>query len=150
MKLEKIITLANRKVRLQFSAMERSLRATGCDLPLWVIPYDDQRFDLPANAIWWELPEVRSLLTEYRAHRMTAKYQCFTTGNYQYVDSDVVFLRNPEAVLAQQVGFITSCGHWGNPGHTYTEASLKVLKHKSTCWQTLVFNAGQFACDQVL
>jgi hypothetical protein len=150
MKLEKIITLANRKVMLQFSAMERSLRATGCNLPLWVIPYDDQRFELPANAIWWELPQVRSLLTEYRAHPMCAKYQCFTTDNYQYVDSDIVFLRNPEKVLAQQEGFITSCGHWGNPGHTYTEDSLKVLKQKSTCWQTLVFNAGQFACDPAL
>jgi hypothetical protein len=150
MRLEKIITLANRKVMLQFLAMERSLRATGCDLPLWVIPYDDQCFDLPDNAIWWELPEVRSLLTEYRAHPMSAKYQCFTTGNYQYVDSDIVFLRNPEQVLAQQEGFITSCGHWGNPGHTYTEDSLRVLKQKSTCWQTLVFNAGQFACDRVL
>jgi hypothetical protein len=150
MRLEKIITLANRKVMLQFSAMERSLRATGCNLPLWVIPYDDQRFDLPANAIWWDMPEVRSLLAEYQAHPMCAKYQCFTTGNYQYVDSDVIFLRNPEPVLAQQEGFVTSCGHWGNPGHTYTEDSLRVLKQKSTCWQTLVFNAGQFACDPVL
>jgi len=150
MRLEKIITLANQNVRMQFLAMERSLRATGCNLPLWVIPYDDRQFDLPANAIWWELPEVRSLLTEYDSHPMTAKYQCFTTGNYQYVDSDIIFLRNPEEVLAQEDGFITSCGHWGNPNHTYTEASLKVLKSKSTCWQTLVFNAGQFACDRVL
>jgi hypothetical protein len=150
MKLEKVITLANQNVMVQFSAMERSLRATGCTLPLWVIPYDNRRFDLPANAIWWELPEVRSLLTEYGAHPMTAKYQCFTTGNFQYVDSDVIFLRNPEEVLAEQEGFITSCGHWGNPDHTYTETSLEVLKKRSTCWQALVFNAGQFACDQVL
>jgi hypothetical protein len=89
-------------------------------------------------------------LTEFRAHPMSAKYQCFTTGNYQYVDSDIIFLRNPEEVLAQQEGFITSCGHWGNPSHTYTEDSLRVLKQKSTCWQTLVFNAGQFACDRAL
>jgi hypothetical protein len=150
MKLEKIISLANRNVRLRFLAMERSLRANGCSLPLWVIPYDDQRFDLPPNARWWELPDIRSLLAEHRAHPMTGKYQCFTTANYQYVDSDVIFLRNPEEVLAEQQGFITSCGHWGNPDHTYTEASLKVLKNKSTCWQTLVFNAGQFACDRAL
>jgi hypothetical protein len=150
MRLEKIITLANQKVMLRFSAMERSLRATGCDLPLWVIPYDNQRFDLPANATWWELPDVRRLLSEHRSHPMTAKYQCFTTDNYQFVDSDVIFLRNPEKVLAQQTGFITSCGHWGSPDHTFTEASLKVLKKISTCWQTLVFNAGQFACDRAL
>jgi hypothetical protein len=150
MRLEKIITLANQKVRLRFLAMERSLRAAGCNLPLWVIPYDNHRFDLPANATWWELPEVRNLLTEHRAHPMTAKYQCFTTANYQFVDSDVIFLRNPEDVLAQQTGFITSCGHWGSPDHTVTEASLKVLKRISTCWQTLVFNAGQFACDRAI
>jgi hypothetical protein len=150
MKLEKIITLANHNVRLRFLAMERSLRATGCDLPLWVIPYDQTRFDLPANAIWWELAEVRNLLVENRAHPMMAKYQCFTTANYQYIDSDVVFLRNPAIVLADHDGFITSCGHWGSPEHTYTTTSLKVLKKISSCWQTRVFNAGQFACDRVL
>jgi hypothetical protein len=150
MKLEKIITLANQSVRLRFLAMERSLRATGCDLPLWVIPYDHNRFNLPPNATWWEMPEVRSLLTEHRAHPMMAKYQCFTTGNYQYVDSDVVFLRNPAEVLAGQNGFITSCGHWGGPDHTYTAASLKVLTKITTGWQTRVFNAGQFACDRAL
>ena len=37
MKLEKVITLANWRVRLQFKAMERSLRATGCDLASWAL-----------------------------------------------------------------------------------------------------------------
>jgi hypothetical protein len=150
MKLEKIITLANANVRLRFLAMERSLRATGSNLPLWVIPYGDNRFDLPTNAIWWEMPEITGLLAANRSHPMMAKYQCFTTGNYQYVDSDVIFLRNPETVLAEHDGFITSCGHWGNPEHTYTETSLAILKRISTCWQTRVFNAGQFACDRAL
>ena len=150
MKLEKIITLANENVRLRFLAMERSLRATGSNLPLWVIPYGDTRFDLPAKAIWWEMPEITGLLAANRSHPMMAKYQCFTTGNYQYVDSDVIFLRDPETVLAGHDGFITSCGHWSNPAHTYTETSLAVLKRISTCWQTRVFNAGQFACDRVL
>jgi hypothetical protein len=150
MNLERIISLANRNVRLRFSAMERSLRDTGCDLPLWVIPYDNSRFELPTNATWWEVPDVLSLLSKNRAHPMMAKYQCFTTANYQYVDSDVIFLRNPAEVLAKEEGFITSCGHWGNPEHTYTAASLKVLEKISTCWQTRVFNAGQFACDRVL
>ena len=150
MNLEKIITLANQQVQLRFLALERSLRATGCDLPLWVIPYDDSRFDLPANATWWELPEVRKLLTDARAHPMMAKYQCFTTGNYQFVDSDVIFLRNPAAVLADHDCFITSCGHWGRPEHTYTAESLRILRKISSCWQTRVFNAGQFACDRAL
>ncbi len=52
MKLDCVVTLANRAVRLRFLGMERSLRATGCDLPLKVIPYDDARFDLPGRAEW--------------------------------------------------------------------------------------------------
>src|SRR5437764_440818 len=57
MKLERIITLANRKFRVRFAAMERSLRAVGCALPISVIPYDNERFDLPKNSEWWECPE---------------------------------------------------------------------------------------------
>ena len=150
MKLEKIITMANENVRLRFLAMERSLRSTGCDLPLWVIPYDQTRFDLPTNAIWWEVPDLRSFLSDNRAIKMMSKYQCLTTGNYQYADSDVIFLRNPAVVLAEEDGFITSCGHWGSPKTTYTPDSLKILRKISSCWQTRVFNAGQFACDRAL
>jgi hypothetical protein len=120
MKLEKIVTLANQKVRLLFLAMERSLRATGCDLPIWVIPYDTNLFDLPENATWWELPNVRKLLADNRAHPMITKYQCFTTENYQFVDTDVIFLRNPQQVLADHHGFITSCGYWREPAETCT------------------------------
>jgi hypothetical protein len=149
MKLEKIITLANEPVRLRFLAMERSLRATGCDLPLWVIPYDERRFELPANATWWATG-IRDWLRQERAHPMMYKYQCLTTANYQYADSDVVFLKDPAKVLAGAEGFITSCGHWHNAGETINAHSLPYLKAKSTCWQRNVFNAGQFACDRVL
>lgn len=44
MKIDKIITMANKTVRLQFLAMERSLRSTGCTLPIWVIPFDNNTF----------------------------------------------------------------------------------------------------------
>jgi hypothetical protein len=149
MKLEKIITLANEPVRIRFLAMERSLRAVGCDLPLLVIPYDDRKFDLPPNATWWTTP-VRDWLTQERAHRMMFKYQCLTTTNYQYVDTDIVFLRNPAKVLADVEGFITSCGHWRETEETVDEKSKKILMSLSTCWQRNVFNAGQFACDVAL
>ena len=121
MKIDKIITLASADVQWQFMAMERSLRACGCDLPLLVIPYDDQKtFDLPANASWWKMDEVMSWLQQYNTFPALRKYQCLLTDNYQYVDSDIVFLRNPQEVLAGQKGFITSCGHWNNTGHTCT------------------------------
>ena len=150
MKLEKIITSTNEKFKLPFLAMERSLRATGCDLPIWVIPYDQTRFDLPPNAIWWDLPEMRRFLTDHRATPLTPRYFCLTISNYQFVDADVIFLRNPAVVLADHDGFITSCGHWSNPAHTYTAESLGILKKITTCWPARVFNAGQFACDQAL
>ncbi len=149
MKLEKIITLANAGVRLRFLAMERSLRAVGCDLPLLVIPYDEKKFELPPNASWWTTP-IRDWLQHERAHPLMFKHQCMTTGNYHYVDSDVIFLKNPAEVLAAHDGFITSCGHWHNPEETVTPESKATLQSLSTCWPRNVFNSGQFACDRVL
>ncbi len=150
MKIEKIISLANKNSEIRFLAMVRSLRAVGCDLPVWVIPYDDNKFDLPENCIWWEIEEVTSWLTANNAHKMMRKYQCLLTGNYQYADSDIVFLRNPQDVLKDVSGFITSCGHWHNPGQTCIDATAKFYKDKSTTWQKNVFNAGQYACDATL
>jgi hypothetical protein len=147
MKLEKIVSLANKKSELRFLAMVRSLRQTGCNLPVWVIPYDDNKFDLPENCIWWEMEDVILWLSTNNAHPMMRKYQCLLTTNYQYVDSDIVFLRNPEMALENFTGFITSCGHWHNPNHTYVDTTIKLYKAKSTTWQKSVFNAGQYACD---
>lgn len=150
MKLDCIVTLANRTVRLRFLAMERSLRAVGCDLPLKVIPYDDARFDLPARAEWWEMPEITRWLAHERAHPTMRKYQCLTLPRYQFVDADVCFLRDPAKVLAPLEGFVTSCGHWHNPAEATTAESRAWLAARSTTWQKTVFNTGQFACDRAL
>lgn len=150
MKIDKIISMANQKVQLRFLAMERSLRAVGCQLPLLVIPYDDNLFELPEGSTWWEVPEITSWLKAEKACPVMRKYQCLTVGNYQFVDADVCFLRNPEELLEPLSGFITSCGHWNNPGHTYTEESRYIMSQKTTTWQKNVYNTGQFACDRVL
>jgi len=150
LKLERIITLANRNVRVRFAGMERSLRATGCGLPLAVIPYDEQRFDLPANAAWWEMAEVLAWLATEKARPVMRKYQCLLVANYQFVDADVIFLRNPEEVLAPHAGFVTSCCHWRDGGHTTTEESENIFSAKSTTWRKTTFNTGQFACDRAL
>jgi hypothetical protein len=150
MHLESIITLASRPVRLRFLAMERSLRATGCNLPLKVIPYGDEKFDLPANASWWELPELTAWLKRWQAHPMMRKYQCLLIANYQFVDADVCFLRNPATVLEPATGFITSCGHWHNPADTLSAESAGLLASRSTTWQKNIFNAGQWSCDRAL
>ena len=153
MNLEKIITLASAPVRLRLLAMVRSLREVGCALPVWVIPYADDegsRFPLPEGCEWWETPEVIEWSNRIGAHAMTRKYQCFLTGNYQYVDTDVIFLRNPAEVLSPMEGFVASCGHWRDPGHTFTAQSQALFRKHSTNWQRGVFNAGQFACDRPL
>ena len=154
MEIEKVIALSNERVRLPFLAMERSLRAVGCDLPLWVIPYNEDRFDLPENCRWWEEREVIDWLDEAVRHRhprhVMRKYQCITTGGYQFVDSDVIFLQNPREALKEVSGFVTSCCHWHNPGHTVTKESAEYFGRRTTTWQKSIFNTGQFACDRIL
>jgi hypothetical protein len=150
MKIDKVISMANKKVRLRFLAMERSLRATGCQLPLWVIPYDDDLFELPEGSTWWAIPDIIDWLKTENAHPVMRKYQCLTIGNYQFVDSDVCFLRNPETVLEPHVGFVASCGHWRDPSGTCTEISHQLMQSRDTMWQRDVFNTGQFACDRPL
>jgi hypothetical protein len=148
MKLESIITMANEPVRLQFLALERSLRATGCTLPLKVIPYDQRKFALPDNSTWWELPEMEAWLTEKKAHRLTRKYQCMTTANYQFVDADVVFLRDPSAVLAEHESFVASCTEWNKLQFSFKPETATVLSRFTSTWHQNLFSVGQFACDR--
>ncbi len=150
MKLEQIVTLASEETHIEFLAMERSLRATGCKLPMSVIPYDDSRFALPDGSEWWVDEPLFRFLAENEAHPAMRKYCCLATAQYQFVDTDVCFLRNPETVLAPCDGFVTSCGHWHNPAHTVTDLSKELFSRRTTTWQQQVFNSGQFACDRVL
>tara|TARA_B100001248_G_C27399874_1_gene469234 strand:+ start:12858 stop:13721 length:864 start_codon:yes stop_codon:yes gene_type:complete len=150
MKIDKIITLANERVRIPFLAMERSLRATGCKLPLYVIPFDEQMFELPDNAQWWLGESFASWLKEQGGLPVMRKYQCLLSSHYQFVDSDIIFLKNPEIVLDPYEGFITSCCHWHNPNETLTPESKDFFTKKTTVWQHQVFNTGQFACSDQL
>lgn len=150
MKLETIITLASKPVELMFRAMERSLRATGCGLPIQVIPFSDERFTLPDNAFWWEVPEFLSWIDRAGSRPVMRKYQALLAENYQFVDTDIVFLRDPAEVLAKHSGLVTCCGHWHNPGETLTEQAQTIYRARSTVWQAKVFNTGQFACDRAL
>ena len=150
MQLDKIITLTNRATRLQFLAMERSLRKTGCTLPIMAIPYDSELFELPSGSTWWIDEEFRDWHQETCAHLMMRKYQCLLTSNYHFVDTDVVFTKNPQEALSKLSGFITCCGHWRDPSHTVTDQSLPILSSLSANWKEKVFNAGQFACDTAL
>lgn len=154
MDIAKIITLSNSKTAIPLQAMVRSLRAVGCELPVHVIPYDDDRFELPPNCEWTENLPFKHWLElntpSGHARAVMRKYQCLLDHSYQFVDSDVIFLRNPQEILRPMDGFITSCLHWNNPEHTFTPESRELLKKRSTLWCASVFNSGQFACDQAL
>ena len=150
MNLSSIITLANKRVELRFLAMVRSLRAVGCQLPVKVIPYDDSRFELPEGCSWLENGELFTFLSRHRTHPTMRKYLCLLESNYQFVDADICFLRNPERVLSNESGFITCCGHWRNVAHAVNDLVAEYLRTKSTNWQRRTFNSGQFACDRSL
>jgi len=148
--LDHIVSMANREVRLQFVAMERSLRATGCMLPLHVIPYDDDLFDLPAGATWTLTAEIAQWLKMQKAHPTMRKYQCLLDAYYHFIDTDVIFLSNPEEALQGHFGLVTSCTEWNKPKWTYTEESRLILSRRTSTWQRNIFSTGQFACDRVL
>jgi hypothetical protein len=150
MQLKKIVSLANASTRLQLQVMVRSLRAVGSELPVWVIPYDTTRFDLPDGCHWWVEPDVLGWLDSVIAHPMMRKYQCLTTDAYQYVDTDVVFLRDPATVLRPFDGLVTACTEWNKPRWTVTESSRALLAHSCSTWQRRVFNAGQFASERAM
>jgi hypothetical protein len=149
--INKIISLANEPTQLALLAMVRSLRATGCHLPVWVIPFDERRFELPEGCEWWEIPEVVEWLEREaapgHAKKVMRKYQCLLESNYLFVDSDVIFLKNPQVALSNATGFTTFCCHWADPRDTTTKSSLPLYQERSTTWQRWVFNSGQFACD---
>lgn len=150
MEIEKVVTLANASTRLQLHAMVRSLRAVGCGLPVWVIPYDDTRFVLPHGCQWWIEPEILGWLDSVIAHPMMRKYQCLTTSAYQYVDTDIVFLQDPARVLRSHSGLVTACTEWNKPDWTVTEGSRALMAKRYSTWQRRVFNAGQFASQHAM
>lgn len=149
MEIQFAFALANKNVRLQFLAMERSLRAAGFDLPLRVFPYDNTTFDLPPGAEWVHTP-LHQWLEAQKAHPMCCKYHCLTESSYFFADSDIIFLRDPREVLGPLDGFVVADTEWNKPRYTYNRESARLLARRSSLWLKSVFNAGFFACDRPL
>jgi len=149
MEIECLYTLANEAVRLQFLAMERSLRATGCDLPIRLLPYDERTFPLPKNSEWFQ-SGLNDWLAGQGAMPMYRKYHCLTQANYVYADSDIVFLTDPRETLAPLKGFVVADTEWSKPEYTYTPESRRILSGYTSLWLRRIFNAGFFASDCVL
>ena len=149
MELRRIVTMASEEVRLDFMAMERSLRATGCELPLAVIPFGERLFQLPRNSHWWNEPIEWTLRVAGDRVRHPLQYRFFLLGcgGYQVADTDLIFLRNPADVLRDHDGLIVSCHQWHLADKAAPSATLDLLRQKSSTWQSRLFNAGQFAAS---
>lgn len=147
MELKRIISLANTKVRLQFLAMERSLRATGCDLPLLVIPYDDTRFPLPVNAQWIADDELFALVAETGAVKLCRKYLALTLDHSAYFDADIIHLRDPGTWLVPlpDHGFVVADTEWNKARWTFTAETRALYGSTTTLWLLDNFNSGFFA-----
>src|SRR3984885_4694712 len=134
MQIERIVTMANRNTEILFRAMERSLRATGCDLPIDVIPYDGAWFCLPKGSKWLEDEALFKWVEKSGCHPTMRKYLTLTIERYHYIDTDVIFLKNPATFLAPFEAFIVCCTEWSRSQWTYTDASLKLLAKRSSVW----------------
>ena len=150
MKIDKVITMASRSVRLPFLVMERSLRGVGCDLPLMVIPYGDDLFELPPNAEWWPSPKFSDWLRKNNAHPTMAKYRCLTQENYAYFDTDILMLDDFRKVLEPHQNFVVADTEWSKPFCNYTPDSALILSQRSSLWKLRNFNTGHFCCDRAL
>ena len=150
MDIDRIITMASRGVRIQFLAFERSLRAVGCDLPILVIPYGNDLFDLPTNAEWWQKGEFYSWLNQSEANPTMAKYICLTEANYAYFDADICFIEDFRKTLADQTGFVVADTELAKYGEASTPESSKVFARQTSLWKLRLFNTGHFACDTPL
>jgi len=145
---QRILSLANRKVQLEFLAMERSLRATGCNLPLSVIPYDDDLFELPANAEWMDLQSFAKMLQPWSsAGGAFRKLAALCELNVAFFDADMIHLKNPEEWLASFDSdcFLVADTEFSKATWTYTTRTKSIYRQNSSNWLTRNFNTGFFA-----
>lgn len=144
----RILSLANKKVRLEFLAMERSLRATGCNLPLSVIPYDDDLFDLPPNAEWVDLQPLADMLRPWSgAGGAFGKLAALCERNVAFFDADIIHLKNPQEWLApfDPDFFLVADTEFSKGTWTYTTRTRSIYRQRGSTWVTRNFNTGFFA-----
>jgi hypothetical protein len=151
-RVDKIILLANKSAELQLQVFVRSLRKVHCGLPVWVIPFGDGGFELPAGCDWIEDSKLLRFLRQNSAHPLYGKYVTLLQSNYAYFDTDIVLLREPRKWLeaAPSDSFVVADTEWAKNRWTYSADSLRFLATLSSCWPLFTFNAGFFAFEKPL
>ena len=149
-KINRIITMASPAVRLEFLVMERTLRATGCDLPLYVIPYRDESFELPENAQWLRDEELFAHISKHQSARPCRKFLALMQADAAFFDADIIHLRDPRTelgILDADV-FAVADTEWNKARWTFSEATRRVYQRKSSLWLLDNFNTGFFAFEE--
>ncbi|MEQ1841589.1 MAG: hypothetical protein ABL994_14370 [Verrucomicrobiales bacterium] len=142
--------MASPAVRLDFLVMERTLRATGCDLPLYVIPYTDEPFDLPENAQWLVDEKLFAHLALHQSARPCRKFLALTQSNAAFFDADIIHLRDPRKELdcMPTDDFVVADTEWNKARWTFSGATRRVYQRKSSLWLLDNFNTGFFAFEK--
>ena len=70
--------MANKSVEIRFNAMVRSLRAVGCLLPVKVIPYNNEFFNLPHGCKWWKDEKLFKWIKNNQSPNFHKKYLILT------------------------------------------------------------------------
>ena len=146
--INQILTMASKAVRLDFIAMERSLRATGCDVPIKIIPFDSSRFELPENSSWLEdHDESFKVVESSKAVVHCRKLVALTQTNTAFFDADIIHLSNPVQWLKpySSDSFVVADTEWNKAKWTFTSETKSVYLSQSTLWILDQFNSGFFA-----
>jgi hypothetical protein len=146
MTIDRVITMASPAVALEFAVMERSLRATGCDLPLEVIPFTDERFDLPPNAAWLIDEDLFAAVERSRVNRPCRKFAAFFRPNAVFFDADIVHLRDFRPELERQPDdvFVVADTEWNKARWTFSGDTRSVYETRTSLWLLDQFNSGFF------
>ncbi len=132
--------------------MERSLRATGCDLPLLVMPFDDDLFELPSNAEWWRDESLFNAFAEKHAVAHCRKLAVLSQANCAFFDSDIIHLQNPVKWLEPFPVdvFVVADTEWGKARWTFTAETKALYEARTTLWLLDNFNSGFFAYSNAM
>lgn len=152
MRVDKIITIADRGAELQIRVFVRSLRKVGCALPVLVIPFGERNFELPPTCRWIEDSQLLRFLRQNAAHPLYNKYSALLQNNCAYFDTDIILFREPRQWLetAPSDAFAVADTEWAKNRWTYSADSLRFLSALSSCWPLFTFNSGFFAFEKPL
>jgi hypothetical protein len=151
-RVDKIITLADKSAELQIRVFVRSLRNVGCELPVWVIPFLERDFELPSTCRWIEDSKVLRFLRQNAAHPLYNKYFALLQSNFAYFDTDIILLREPRKWLeaAPSDAFAVADTEWAKNRWTFSPESRRFLVTLSPRWPLFTFNSGFFAFEEPL